>query len=197
MTALIVIGGILLLLLLLSLLRVGGSAEYSEAGAVVRARVGALRFQVYPAKREKKPKKEKKSKEEPKKEPKGGPVEQVKTYLPLICRAAGELKRKIRVDTLVLHFTAAASDPAMAAISFGGANALLGMFWPVLEQNFNIRDHDLGAALDFQAQRPAVYVYGAFSARVGQLVSFAVRFGIPFLKLSQTQKPNEKQKEAV
>lgn len=43
-----VLGIIILVLLLISLIRIGGTAEYGEAGILVRARLGFIRFTVYP-----------------------------------------------------------------------------------------------------------------------------------------------------
>ena len=51
MTLLKILVGILLLLFLLGRIRVGGEAEYSEKGLLVKARVGVLRLLVFPLKR--------------------------------------------------------------------------------------------------------------------------------------------------
>lgn len=131
MTVWIVLGAIVAALVLISLIRVGGTVEYSRSGTLVHLRAGPLRIQVYPPKPrkkrgEKKPKRAKRSakpqEEQPEPKP-GGQLDTLKTMLPLVADAAGQLRRKVRVDRLLLDVTAAAPDPAMAALGFGGVNA--------------------------------------------------------------------------
>lgn len=200
MTALKVVGVILLVLFLIGLIRVGGEAEYSAEGVKIWIRAAGVPILVFPRttaqkKGEKKSKKgESKPKSRGKKSPdedqnegkkptKGGPLGLVKTFLPLVGEAAGALKRRIRIDILCLDYTAAGGrDAAKTAMTFGYANAAIGMIWPIFEHNFEIKDYRIHTGLDFQAKEPAIYVKGAFSARIGQLVSFAVIFGVKFLK---------------
>lgn len=211
MTALIVLGCILLALLLLSLVRVGGEAEYAEDGLTVRVRLGPLKLTVYPVKarpERRRPKKEKAKKPAPAPEAAAQPAEKpggtlslVRELLPLVAQAAGEMKRKIRIDLLVLHLTWAAGDPASAAMGFGAANAAVGMIYPLLDHNFKIRETDIGTAVDFDRDQPIVYLRAALSLTIGQGVSFAFYFGIKFLSVwvRRRKRPAapEKKKEAV
>lgn len=189
MTGLKLLAGVALGLFLLGLIRLGGAAEYSEEGLSVKFRIGQLRFRVFPVreKKEKKaPKKKKKKKPQEEKAPKakrGGPLELVKRYLPLICEAAGELKRKIRIDQLYLDLVIASGSASGTAMAFGYSNMALGMIWPLIEQNFDVRDPRIRTGADFSAQSTWVYINAAFSARLGQLVSFALRFGWKFLRI--------------
>lgn len=206
MTGLKILAGVVLVLFLLGRVRVGGEAEYSETGLLVKARAGWLRFQVFPLK-EKKGKKEKK--EKPPKPPKealerergpgrGGPLELAKRYLPLVCEAAGELKRRIRIDRLRLDLVVAAENAADAAMAYGYANMALGMLWPLIEQNFEVRDPEVHTGVDFQGDASVFYISAAFSARLGQLVSFGLRFGWKFLRTYLQARPDVKsQKEAI
>lgn len=215
MTALKVLGIVLLLLLALSLVRVGAIVEYGAQGLSVRLRAGPLRFRVFPVKpRKKKEKKaakpKKKKSEKPQAEPAepagaGGSMALVKRFLPVVAQAAGALKRKIRIDRLYLDVTAAAPDPAAAALAFGGCNALVGMIWPLLEHNFTVKDRRIRTAVDFQRTSPAVYVWASVSLRVGQAVHFSVGLLIRLLRIFMDEKARrkaasgakEKQKEAV
>lgn len=200
MTALKVIAIILLIIFLIGNIRVGGIAEYSGQGLKVWGRAGLIRLQVIPAKEKEKPEKKKEKKETPKEEPrkKGGPLHLVKLYLPLVGEAAGELKRRIRIDKIYLDLVTAARDPAGAAMAFGYANIAIGILWPLIGNNFEVKDHRIRTGVDFGAQSPTVYVNAAFSARIGQLVSFMVRFGIKFLKIYLADKPKKSKKsEAV
>lgn len=201
MTGLRFLAGIIMVLFLLALLRVGGSVEYSCEGLEVKVRLWMIWVQIYPLKKKnkgagKKSKQEKIERADEKE--KGGALKQVKEYLPLAGEAAGELKRKIRIDSLRLDLVAGAADVAGAAMLFGGSNMALGMLWPIFEQNFLVREHRFRTAVDFEAESPTIYVYLAFSARVGQLIGFCVRFGWKFLKLLlKDRKRIKTQKEAI
>ena len=194
-----------LLLFLVGLIRLGGGAEYSTAGVKAHVRVGPFRFQVFPGtekgdkkerkkKQKKKPKKKKppKEKEAPKSKA-GGPLDLIKAFLPLVCEAAGELKRRIRIDDLRLDYTAGGRDAAQSAMSFGGANAAVGVILPLFQQNFDLNEYRVRTAVDFNAKGPTIYLYAAFSARLGQLVSFGLRFGWKFLMAYRKQKNTKKE----
>ncbi len=205
MTVWIVLGAIAAALVLLSLVRVGGTVEYSRSGVLIRLRAGPLRIRVYPPRPKKadgqeKPKRVKKKPkpEEEQPEPKpGGQLGPLKAILPLVADAAGQLRRKVRVDRLLLDVTAAASDPAAAALAFGGVNAAIGMIWPLLENNFNIGDRRIRTRVDFNLTEPEIYLYGSFSLRLGQAAALALRLGIRFLKLWSGRNQEQTKKEAV
>ena len=204
MTAWIVVGSIVLALLLISLIRVGGVAEYSQSGLLAKLRLGAIQIQLYPAREKKeKEKRKKESREAPEEEQAppakpGGGVGQLKRYLPLIADAAGRLKRKIRIDKLNLDFIAAAGDPAAAAMEYGYANAAVGMIWPLFEQNFKVKERRIRTAVDFSAPKPTVYVYAALSLTIGQALSLGLGLTVRFIKIASQMKAEQKtEKEAV
>ena len=192
MTALKVLAAVLLALFLLWRVRAGGSVEYSREGVLVRARVGAFWFRIFPAKGAKKEKEKKATQTEQPPAKKGGGLGPVKDLLPLACQAAGELKRRIRIDMLLLELTFAGSDPASTAMAFGYSNAAIGMLLPLFEHNFNVKEHRVRTAMDFTGKEPTVYIYAAFSARIGQLVSFALRYGWKLLRLGLNGKTEQK-----
>ena len=192
---------VLILLFLVGQVRLGGGAEYSAEGVKAHLRVGPFRFRVFPRK-EKEPKEERKKKPKKKKSPKeeeeqkskaGGPIELAKAFLPLICEAAGELKRRIRIDELRLDYTAGGRDAAQTAMAFGGSNAAVGMVVPLIQQNFDLKEYHVRTAMDFNAKGPTIYLYAAFSAGLGQLVSFGLRFGWKFLMAYRKQKNMKKE----
>lgn len=211
MTVWIVLGCIFLALVLLAQVRVGGIAEFSRDGIQVMARLGVFKLTLYPWRHKKKSSKEKKAdkkKKEEEQEPpappqegpsakQGGRLDILKRFLPLISDAAGRFKRKIRVDKLYLDVLAAAADPAAAAMAFGGVNAAIGMIWPLLENNFNIKDRRIRTAVDFQAKRPTVWLYASFSLTIGQAVSLTARLAVRFFKVLSGLKAQKQQKEAV
>lgn len=207
MTFFKVLLAILAVLWLFSLVRLGGIAQYSEEGFLFRLIVGPLRFTLFPVKK-KKPKKEKPPKEKKKKaakkssdeepEPKGGGLPPVMELLPLIVEAAGRLKRKIRIDDLTIHLTWASGDPFQAALGFGGANAAMGMIWPMIDHNFNVKKHDLGVAVNFERDKPDIYCKFALTMTAGQLAAFGLRFGVKLLAIwSRSRKGSAKKQEVA
>ncbi len=200
MTALKIAAVIVLVLFLLSLVRLGGNVTYGEAGVTVRIRFGAFQIQVLPRKTkgEKKEKEPQKKTEKKPEKKKGGSISLLKRVLPLVGEAAGELKRRIRIDRLYLDFISGGEDAAGAAMAYGYANMAVGMIWPILENNFDVRDRCIRTAVDFSAPGHTIYIDAAFSARLGQLVSFALRFGWKFLRAYLEEKRNKNmRKEAV
>lgn len=197
---------VLFFIWLLGRIRVGGDVEYSAEGLRARIRLGIFHLTVFPLK--KKPRKaeqkgtkpkEKKTKPSKEKKPKqGGSLGRFKGYVSLGCEAAGALKRRIRIDDLKLDLLMAGEDAYQVAMGFGHANAVLGMLWPLLDQNFEVKDHRFRTGVDFLKPKPEIYAFAAFSARIGQLISFAIRYGIKFFILMRANKQSAiKKKEAI
>lgn len=210
MTALIVIGCILLALVLIGQIRVGAAVDYSEAGLFVKVKVGPLRIQILPAKeRKKKQKKEKKPKPASRHPAEEGAKAETKRsvkntlslalrFVPLLGEAAGRLKRKIRIDRLVLHVVWGSADPASAAMGFGAGNAALGMLWPVFEHNFHIKKHDLRVDVDFARKTPALTARAQATMTIGQILSLGLRLGGKALKIYLgVRREQTEQKKAV
>ena len=111
--------------------------------------------------------------------------------------------RKLRIDVFQLEVTAAAPDPAAAALCFGGANAFIGMIWPLVEQNFNVKERRLRTRVDFDAERPSVYLYAAATLTAGQALALGLRLTTRFLaefskyRAEAGSPATSKQKEAV
>ena len=211
MKAILILGAVLLALgALLRLVRLGALAEYSAAGLRLKLKVGPLRLMLYPRKPKrprrkagKSSRREKKREERPQPELDGGPLALVKRFLPLIAEAAGRFRRKLRIDVFQLEVTAAAPDPAAAALCFGGANAFIGMIWPLVEQNFNVKERRLRTRVDFDAERPSVYLYAAATLTAGQALALGLRLTTRFLaefskyRAEAGSPATSKQKEAV
>ena len=136
MKGLVILGCVLLCLVLLMQVRVGVQGEYGEAGPRAWARLGPVRLRLWPrsrkrqpGKREAKPTKPPKEKEKPEEISKGGALDYARELLPLALDAAGQFRKKLRVDRLELVLRAGATDPADAAMVYGCANAALGALW--------------------------------------------------------------------
>lgn len=192
MKVLLILVIIAAVLLLISLIRIGVQVVYVPSGLTLRLKLGPVRLTLLPRKKEKKPKKKKKE-AAPAEKHKGDMLGQVRRVLPLVTEAAGRLRRKIRLDRIYLDVTAAASDPASAALAFGGANAAVGMIWPLVEQNFNVKDRRIRTRVDFDSVRPAVSLDAAATLTIGQAAALALWLAP---KLPQVLGTDQKKKQA-
>lgn len=187
MTFWIIFGCVVLVVFIICLVRIGGLIDYSESGLSVVFQVGPLRFSVIPAAEKNKPKKKQadngQKKPEKDKRNVGETVQMVKRYLPLIGDAAGRLKRKICVDYIFFHLIWGSQDPADTALGYGAANALLGLLWPAIEHNFNIKKQEISVDLDYTLAAPVVSVKAQLTMTFGQLLALIAGLGYKALKI--------------
>lgn len=191
---------VLLVVWLVSMVRVGAAVRYDGAGLFVALKAGPFRPKVYPFK--KTGKAARKAAEGARKTAvrpteKGGSLSLVRKFLPLVAEAAGRVKDKIRIDRIELELVWGAADPAAAAMGYGMANAALGMLWPLIEHNFNVRERQLKTAVDFDAAAPAVSGNAELSFTVGQGLTLGAVLGAKAFKLLRSHKKEQKLKEAV
>lgn len=201
-----VLGAVVVALCLISLLRIGVWLKYSEEGLFVRAKVAGLSFQAYPLP-PKKPKKAKKTTSQPATPTKPKPkldkkntVALVKELIPMVAQAAGKLKRAIQLDRFFLDLLWGLEDPAACAVGYGAANAFVGMIWPLVEQNFHVKEHRIRTAVDFDRATPALWLETQATLRLGQAVALGLWCGIQFLQATRRVRPvgvKTKEKEAV
>lgn len=194
MTALKVIGIILLLLLLLALLRVGAEVRFGDA-LTVKLRIGPLRLTVLPAK-EKKPKKEKKAKPQPDSAEEAAPkkkrtlpkltLSELRDLISTALSALGAMLRKtckrLRIDPLEVYVTLGGSDPADIAQSYGYASAAMWTLMPQLERLFTIPDPSLHLRMDYSAPKTKAEGCVGLSFRVGDLFAIALALTVPLVK---------------
>lgn len=205
MQVLVILGIILAVLILLGQLRLGVQLRGSASGITVRVGLGPVKFTVYPHKKSKPMLRHKQSAPQKSKKASftsnGISWTNVKRFLPLISQTAGQLKRKIRIDVVYLDVIVAALDPALAALSFGGINAAIGMLWPLVEQNFNVKDRRIRTAVDFDRHQPEVEFYTAATLTLWQALFLAGGAAIGLLKEYSKEKREvsqaTKQKEAI
>lgn len=202
MTALYVFCALIAVLTLLTLLRVGVQVEYSEDGLDVRVKLGPVFLRVFPG-RKKGAGLEKTTSDREHGPKKGGSLTAVRQFLPQVAEAAGELKRRITVDELYLDLCWSLPDPAACAVGFGGLNGALGILWPLIEENFRVKEHRIRTAVDFDRGHPTIWLSARLTMRLGQLVSFGLRFAGRIWNISRSQErqkatqPTTQQKEAV
>lgn len=181
MKALYILVAVLLILFLLGQIRMGVRVEYQLDGLFAWARLGLLRFQVYPWKKQEKPPKKKKP-AKPKQETTltqkvEGALDCAQALLPIALEAAGQFYHKLRVDTLRLELTVGSHDPADAALVYGRATAALGALWEPLTQAFHVKDGTARVDLDFDAPGMRLYGEASLSLKLGQVLRLALYFG--------------------
>lgn len=191
---------------LLSLFRVGAEVRYSEAGLRLLLRAGPLRVTLFPRPKKKPPRarkapnsgeKEGRAPPKPQKPRRASTLTLLREALPVICDAAGRLRRKIQIDRLDLNVTVAAPSPAAAALAYGGINAAMGMIIPLLENNFIIKKRQFQTWVDYDRKAPAVDLRAAGSLTLGQGAALAFRLAFQMLRIFWNMKQEQKQKEAV
>lgn len=192
MTFWVVLVCVLLAIWLIGHIRLGAVVAYSESGFALSVKAGPKRVQILPAKKKvgkKKPEKEKNTKEKTKGKPEKpkravkDTVSAVMQFLPLVGEAAGRFKRKIRIDYVRLHIIWGSSDPAVAAKGYGAGNAVMGILWPVIEHNFNVKEHDLRVAVDFERSKPEIIAGAQVTITIAQCFSLSLRLGFKALKI--------------
>lgn len=182
MTALYIILALIALIAILMALRVGVVLQYSEEGFLLELIVGPRSIRLYPrAAKPKRPKKEKKpgkAPEESEPEKKGGAIDDFKGIWAFVKKILLRLRRKLRMDELIIHTMAAGEDPATVAISYGVVSAALGMIMPVLEHNFNIKYRDIKSAFSFELKEPCIF----FRAKLTMTVWQILYIGLPAIR---------------
>lgn len=192
MTALKVIGIILLLFLLISLLRVGAIVDFGGE-LRVRLRVGPVKLTVLPKKERKAKKAEETSEKTPeeKKKPKaaGGhslPKLSFSELRELAGTALGALKRtlrrtcrRMRIDPLEVGVVLAGDDPADTAQTYGYVNAALWTLMPKLEELFYIPKPSVYLGVDFTKTETSAEGTVGVSLRVCDLFAVLFTLAVP------------------
>ena len=201
----IVLAIILVLLFLLLILPVGAKVVYSDTGVALYIAAGPLRIQILPKrkknKKEKEPgaKKKKKSKEPKNKDKKskkdkkengsvpkkklGGQIAFFRQLLGIGLDALGCLRRKLKMNDLVLYLTVGGKqdDAAGSAILYGRAWAAVGALTPLLENTFHIGHRDIQVFLDYSHEENVIYAEACITIRIGQILWVALFYGIKVL----------------
>lgn len=182
----IVLTIIFLLIFLLLILPVGAEGEYSEDGFMLDCFFGPFSFSILPEDEKKKNKKKKRSRNktgDKEKSKKGGSLKMILDLLPTALEAAGALKRRLKINKLVIHFVAASDDPYKTAMSYGYASAAMGMILPIFENNFKVKERDLSTDLSFSEEETTVYINVNISIRIGQIIYIGLKYGVKMLNI--------------
>lgn len=209
MKALFITALVLFLLLLLLQTRLRLFVLYRAEGAQIRVGFGVFRYTVYPPKPKKtKPKKAKtaRKKKKPNKQTDnklmamkdGMSLSLAQELLEIAMDALGRMKRALRIDELWIRINWGMDDPADAALSYGAANAAMGVFIALLEENVRVKRRHSEINLDYRLEKPNVYLRAACSFTLWQACSLGLRVGGQALRLYRRQKHKTvKNKETV
>lgn len=190
----------LAILVLLACLPLGGSVRYDESGLRAQLLLGHIRITLYPVpgwldRLRNKPSKEEKQPMPPQAKAKPDvPAESGgdwKRFLPLLQTGLdflGDLRRKLRVNHLVLRLILGGDDPADLAVNYGRAWAALGNLMPQLERAFVIKKRDMEVQCDFLSENTKIVFAMDLTITLGRLLSLAVVYGIRMIKQFSSMK---------
>lgn len=106
----------------------------------------------------------------------GGDTQLLSEGIPAILGLLGKALRGVRVDDLCLHYTLAGrQDAAGAAMRYGAVYATGGVIYPLLSKFLTIQKTDIGARVDFTAEKETVYVRATISVMIGGVILLAIR----------------------
>ena len=113
----------------------------------------------------------------------------------LICECLSfleEVKDRLRIDVLRVQLLLAAGDAAKTGMYLGALSALVGMIYPFLTENFQIRDFHVQIDGDFEGGTMQYDLCFACSFRPIRMIGTAVRHGRKFYHIvKQTQESVE------
>ena len=191
-----VLGIVLAVFVLIGCIPVGVDASYHENALALQLKIGLFTMQVLPVKPKKKKAVSSKKKSAAKKPVRTKKqlqmpkltLQDILALADLACDTLGNLRRKLRVEVLVLHVTLGGSDPAKAAILYGRAWALIGMLNPKLEQLFVIKKRDICPILDYNREQMSVDAHLILTITIGRALALGLKAGLGFLKLLNDSK---------
>ena len=194
MTALFVLGGILVLFGALALIKCSAEASYNENGFRWAVRVGGI--VIVPRGKRKQSGREKEEKPAGEKTRSKPTLDQIRAYADWGLSILKRFLKSLRIDVLRVHFLSASDDPYDTAMAYGYAGtAMEGVTGAA---NGRIRHLDLHTDLDFDRTEPELDAKIKIFARVGKLAVCALYALCGWRKLKkQFRKSDEKEKEHV
>lgn len=155
------LGVILLILCLVAILPVGVDGRYQSGKAMLFFKIGPLHLQLYPWKSNRRKRKDKIKMRQKKTRQNNAASRLVqdkrKNYrflLKILFRTLQRFRRKLCINYLMLHYTAASSDPCDTVMQYGKACALIEGVFPLAKQIFHIKKQDIILDLTFETTKP-------------------------------------------
>lgn len=188
MTALYILGGILLFIILLLLIKIGVFFSYYGKVPILTVKLAfiKLNFNLLELKKEaeeqskekkhlKKEKKKKKRKESDEKKPSPPVLESIRVFKDGAVRFWEKYKRYARLERYVVKISVGTDDPAKTAVLYGGIATVAGALhaWAVSVKRRSRRAEDLQTEVvpDFIAEKTDAAAEIGFSLRVWQILS--------------------------
>lgn len=204
MRALCITALILLLLRLLLQTKLRLRILYQEEALEIKLALGFLRYTAYPQKPKKKERAPKVPKEKAKKKRKRAKEElhaavfsQIKEGLSsdllheglrLGLELLSHCKNSLRIDELFIRLHWGLPDPANTALTYGYINAALGLFFVFLEGNFKVKKRKSEISLDYNLEKPRLFLQIACSISLWHLLCMGMRAGLAGFALYRRQK---------
>ena len=116
------------------------------------------------------------------KEKQGGDFKTFKAFAEPIFKTAGKLIRFLCVNKLTLNLTLAAEDAFSTAMLYGSTAAAVGVIFPLLNNNINIRKQYISINADFNSAKSVLYLYSDISIRIWQILVLAVYFIYKYIR---------------
>lgn len=183
MKALFITALILLFLLLVLQVRVKLLLRYEGTGCLLKLLWGPLQLTLYPLRPSKVQKKQKKPKVKKEKPEKPSDQKPNRTFTPALLRemlalaldSSGRMKRKLRIDDLMLRLHWGLEDPADTAISYGLAQAALGAMVAFVEVHFTVKKRQTEILLDYTLEKPQLVGRLLASITVWHMLAIGLR----------------------
>lgn len=189
-------------LFLIGCIRIGIHVEYCEEGLFIRVRVGRFLIPAFPTKKDKAPKTKKAEQDvPPAQKKKGGVLQLVLDFIPLVLDTVKRFRRKLQMDKLDMELVVCTPDPADTALRYGQANALMGTLWQPITQAFHVKDGHAHVGVNFEEGKTTLYLLAALSLTIAQTLGLALIFGVKALgvlvRAKRKQTKHIQQGEAV
>lgn len=169
-------------------------------------KIGFIRVRILPSK-PKKPKKQKKKQpaakkpaQKPAAAPKkplfSGDPKELRALLQLGVQTLGDLRRKLRVEVLMLFvYFGGGDDPAKNAIAYGRAWAVIGSITPLLDQLFVIQKRQIEPRFAPQEDKLRVEGRIVLTITIGRALALGIRAGLGFLRIVSNKKKGDAEHE--
>jgi len=148
--------GILFLLLVLRLGLI--VVQYDAAGFCVKVRIGPVRIRIYPRPTKDEPEEADNDKLDERESKKGGAVDELKETLSMRGSIFAQLKQRLVIEELTLHYTASTDDAAKTALAYGGAHVAVSTLLPIIRQNFKVKRQDVQIHANFDGVGDTVFL---------------------------------------
>ncbi len=196
---------VLAVLVLIGCIPVGVDAGF-DGEVRLAVKIGLIRVRILPSK-PKKPKRQKKAQSAakkpaqkpaaaPKKPLFSGDPKELRSLLQLGVRTLGDLRRKLRVELLILRlYFGGGDDPAKNAVAYGRAWAVIGGITPLLDKLFVIQKRQIEPQFDPQAGKMRAEGRMILTITIGRALALGIRAGLGFLKIVTEKKKGDAEHE--